>query len=202
MKFSLYKQQYLYLALALISVCIALTSHVLAQEHTMTDGTKMQGMKNEMKDTKAVGRASISEDTRNRTTHLIDNSTQKMTSATGRLDDVAKRLETRLAKLSQKGVDTKIAEEALARAVRTLDEAKQAVATARTSANASLTSDSPRESFKTARTQFATARQLIRDSFISLRETINEMKDAVQEAQINRGVSSAAAVMKSKAITE
>jgi hypothetical protein len=127
----------------------------------------------------------------NRFINLVRNVFERMDAAITRLENVAARLEARITKLTALGVDTGPALTPLNEAKRKLAEARRMLGEAKSEAESGLVSDTPRERFTATRAKFTLIREEIRSSFILLRESLMELKDAVMEEGLNRGVSSA-----------
>ncbi len=160
-----------------MSLCFVLATQVSAEENRNTVGAASQGSER---------RAQISETLQNRMINLVRNVGGKMNSAIGRLENIAERTEERLTILDTQGVQTAAARASLEQAKAKLTEAKIMLQETGSDAESALVSDNPRDSFKVVRPQYTDVRSDIRDSYIYLRETILELKDAVQEAELNK----------------
>lgn len=190
--FSKRKIHYLYLILAVVSIILAGVSY--ARAATTDPASARPSAEARMANGQAIReerKATMSTELQNRFINLVRNAANRMEAAIVRLENVAGRIETRIAKLEAEGVDTAEALASLSDAKNKLGEAKSALAQVRAEAENALVSDSPRERFKVARERFTNIRGSIRESYIFLREALSALKDAVKEAELNRGVSSA-----------
>lgn len=153
-------------------MCFAFVSHVSAQ-----------GAQEAAANANRASKAALSVEKQDRFINLVRNISQRMDGVVNRLADVTARLETRMSILESQGVDTASARTSLSDAQNKLGETRQALIEAQAHAEAALMSETPRESFKSARTEFANVRSTIRDAYIFLRETVIKLKDAVEEAE-------------------
>jgi hypothetical protein len=192
------KIQYLYLGLTIVSILLGLVSYARAQETTTSPAVDGRTAASEARETR---RAALTQDMQDRFINLIRNAYGRMDAAITRLENIATRLEERIALLEEDGVDTSLALQPLNDAKNKLEEAKSALAQAKANAENSIVSDTPRERFTVARQQFVNIRQAIRDAYILLRESVAELKDAVTEADLNGGGVSDA-VQNSEPVTE
>jgi ABC-type transporter Mla subunit MlaD len=124
-----------------------------------------------------------------RIVNLSNNVAARLSSVLVRMDHIAARLETRIDKLTHAGVDTSSARAKLTEAQKTIDNA-QAKLSSLSSASNAIRSDSPRETFALVRAQFTEIRDLARQAHTLLKETVSLLKNAVQTAELNQGVSS------------
>jgi len=190
--FSKRKVHYLYLILAIVSLLLALVSYARAE--TTEPATSRQTVEARMEDKQAAReerRSTMTTELQNRFINLVRNVFERMDAAITRLENVATRLETRTTKLATLGIDTGPALIPLSEAKRKLAEARRMLGEAKSEAESGLVSDTPRERFAATRAEFTLIREEIRSSFILLRESLTELKDAVMEEELNRGVSSA-----------
>ncbi len=192
--FSKRKIHYLYLILAIVSLLLALVSYARAETTTTESAVMRPSVETRMEDRQAAReerRSAMTTELQNRFINLVRNVFERMDAAITRLENVATRLETRITKLTALGVDTAPALVPLNKAKTKLADAKRMLDEAKSEAETGLVSDTPRERFTAARAKFAAIRTEIRDAYILLRESLTELKDAVMETELNRGVSSA-----------
>lgn len=179
------KVHYLYLILAIVSMVLGVVSYARAQEPT---GSMQAAAQN----ANTARSTSLTTEQRDRFINLIRNVYTRMEGAAARLENIAARLDERIVKLEAEGVDTSEALPPFNQAKERLSTIKAALEGAKASAETGILSDTPRERFKTARTQFHTITEALRETFLLLRQTNTALKDAVMEANLNNnGVSDA-----------
>ena len=135
-------------------------------------------------------KAALREIIQQRIINLSANMSNRMEAAIERFYNIIGRLETRIEKLKQSGVDT-------ASAAAKLREASQLLAEAKTKLNnidglvySATTSTQPKSDWKVVRETYQEAGRLIRASHQALRETVALLKTAVSE----KGLQKSAAV--------
>ena len=163
MKFHFCKKQYIYLGLALVSIGLAFTTHVSAQETTAAD-------------------PALSERTQNRIINLARNMISRFSAAAERSEQITGRMESRIQKLKAQGVDTAQAEEVLGYARAELNEAKGTIGSLDSMTMEAVTSESPADSYYEVKQQFRIASFSIRDSYTHLRTIIGILSTAEAEA--------------------
>lgn len=132
----------------------------------------------------------LSRNTQERVINLSRNIINRLTAAVERMDNIIARLETRIEKLKVLGVDTTSAEIKLTDAKNALAAAKDTLEELN-SVETSLKSDAPRAAFRSIRTQFIGAHDLIKQTRTLLAETVALLKDAVKSADLGSGASNA-----------
>lgn len=169
---------------AMASNTEAMRAKIEEQRENMASRT--EAIREKIEERKTV----INERIKNRILALADNVSRKMRAAVGRLNQIIGRFETRVALLEERGIDGSDATAKLA-------EAKSYLATAsnileneiNAAVDATVGSDTPRESWMNARAQFSEARIAIRNAHQALREALALLKRAVAEAEESSGVS-------------
>jgi hypothetical protein len=177
------KVHLVYMTLGAVSMLLAGVSYVRAQETIDPMPPEHRGMMREVVESRRTG---LSEAQQNRFINLVRNTVSRMEGAITRLENISGRLEARMAKLQAEGIDTTGAATSLAEAKRILAEATSALASLKAGAENGIISDTPRERFTASREEFITIRQSIRSAFILLRESVNELKDAMAEARLRK----------------
>jgi hypothetical protein len=177
MKFTFCKKQYIYLALAVLSACLALATQVFAQGPNEN----------------AQDRAQANQGAPDRITILVNNMTGRMTAATGRMTIIANRLETRIAKLEQQGYPIVESVTLLVQARQSLAKTNESVQKFSTIAETISTSNSPKQSFAEVREAFGTARTNVLETHRLLREVVTKLKEEIRAAEnaANSGVAPA-----------
>lgn len=139
----------------------------------------------------AEKRAALSSQMQERMKMLSGNVKERISKTISRLQDLADRLDVRMAALEERGVDTTDAEATLEEARAKLEEALAALADIDIDVEYAATSETPKEDWAAARAQFATVHGLIKEAHALLRTSVAELKSAVQEADLGQGVSAA-----------
>lgn len=202
MKFTLCKKQYLYLALAFMSLCFAFVSHVSAEQPVTTENTggvvsetPGEGLENantNLEDTESR-KDMLTESAGRRIQNLAGNMTARMNAAASRFVIITDRLETRIEKLEMQGYPTGDAFEIVLSARRELRKAQDAIGNFDTLIQQVSFVDSPKESFKAARTEFTTAKNSLLETHRLLREAVTELKNEIRTAEEENGSSPAVA---------
>ena len=191
MKITFCKKQYLYLALATISLCLALTASVFAQVPDARETPLRNAIGQNGQREPGALRAKLDERVQNRLINLVRNATHRMESAILRLENITERLESRMDKLQDAGVDSPTAREYLKDAKGKLTEARQQLNEARTFAENAATSDDSLTQFKNARERFTNIRVSIKDAYALIRESLELLKAEVKATDMGTGASSA-----------
>lgn len=144
----------------------------------------------ERQENRELRRSAISRSAQDRIINLSQNVITRLTSATERMNNIVGRLEARIEKLQALGVDTTPAEAKLNEAKNAL-LAVEDVLSEFGSIETMVRGETPRDSFSQVRTQFIGARDLIKQARSLLIETVALLKEAVRNADLNRGVSDA-----------
>lgn len=190
MKISFCKKQYLYLILAIISICLAFSTHVFAQTPEVANeaasvsargGDDAKLTTTENTEQPQIGK--INRGAQERIINLIRNTTHRMEGALLRLENVIMRLETRMDKLVLEGIDSPEARTTLEDAKNKLAEARQQLFETRALAEAALLSEDPRPLFTQARSNFTNIRISIKDSYTLIRTALTILKESVRTAQ-------------------
>ncbi len=181
MKFTFCKKQYIYLALAIVSACIALTTHVFAQEPFepgLQEGGPGGAAMNE--EPRGNTRGEISEKVRDRVINLAGNLEAQMRATIERMTNIASRLDTRILKLKATGVSTEAAESELTRARASLQVAQDALNALVQALQKLPVADDAGASFNNARAQLMQAHTALQDTTAVLRNVVALLKDAMR----------------------
>lgn len=178
MKFGFCKKQYVYLGLAIVSIGLAVTSHVSAQEPTGVTGAESQEQGEVAKEEDTEGeKAVLPESVQNRIINLARNMISRLEAAAERSEQINKRTESRIRKLSEQGVETDTAEMVLKYAKAELTEAQAVLPSLDANMVAAVSSDSPREAYKNVKKQFRIASASVRDSYVHLKTIVGLLKN-------------------------
>ncbi len=177
-----------FVGIVLLIAFSALAPLTRAEESTTPASGTMQA--SERQENRELRRSAISRSAQDRIINLSQNVITRLTSATERMSSIIGRLETRIEKLKALGVDTAPAEAKLTEAKNAL-LAVEDVLEELGSVETVVRGDTPRDSFAMVRTQFLGARDLIKQTRSLLIETVALLKEAVRNADLNRGVSDA-----------
>lgn len=211
MKFTLCKKQYLYLALAVISMVLAVATHAFAEESPANfpppDGPipvvddmgsiqaqtpKAREVRREERADQIKGQRTMLEaKMQERLINLARNVIGKMESATNRMDQIITRIDARIIILKGKGVDTSKAEAVLGNAKDSLATGKSMLTALDPSTVSAMTSEKPRDAFKTTKSQFMVTRATLRDTHEYLKEVVVLLKEAVKARELPSGASDA-----------
>ena len=121
---------------------------------------------------RADRQAALSEIRQQRVLNLSANISNRMDAAVTRLFSVVERLETRIEKLKQAGIDTAAAEAKLREAAEYVASARALLGNIDTLVYNATTSEQPLTNWQEVRTTYQEAARLIRASHQALRETI------------------------------
>jgi len=124
-------------------------------------------------------RVTLERPTQDRIVNLASNVEERLGAAIMRMEHIIKRLEVRIAKLKYEGVNTTEAEAKLTNAKNALAAAQNTLEELGSVQNA-VSSDAPRESFQSIRLQFMATGNLVRQTQVGLRETVELLKDAIR----------------------
>jgi hypothetical protein len=102
-----------------------------------------------------------------------------------RLENIAERIDSRIEKLEDDGMDMSAQAELLLNAEVEIDEAETEIAEARVELEAMLSSDTPREALENVRTALSEAKQALREARQALIETVQSIKRAMGEQEVN-----------------
>lgn len=191
-KFTLLDIALLFLLSMASVLCVGVTSAIGADETV----TEIQGMEN----TREVGtmkrenreepREAFTRTIQDRIINLAGNVTARLTAIFERLNTISTRLESRMQKLEEMGVNTQTARAKLAEA-NTMIRAGIDALSRTSSVSEAIRGNTPRESFARIRTQFTEIREMARQSYGLLKETVTLLKEAVRASESARGVSDA-----------
>jgi hypothetical protein len=171
------KIQYLYLGLIVVSLLLGLVSYARAQE---------AGSQEAAVNTAMPARKGLTQAQQDRFINLVRNVYTRLEAAANRLNNIVVRIDERIVILNSQGVDTSEALVPFNQAKSRLSAITSALQEAKASAESGIVSDTPRERFTTARTQFLNIHKALREAFLLLRETVSALKDAAKEAELNK----------------
>jgi hypothetical protein len=221
MKRAFYKPQYFYIAAVFVGVCLVGVSYARGQEpaeqggesdthssastsgeagtsHTEDKAVRMEtqqekrdARKETVSEKLEERKAVLTERIQNRIFNLTENMSTRMTAAVGRLRDIAKRIESRIQKLEERGVDTGVTADLLGDIFTGLDLAESKLQALPSQVEAAVSSDNPREAFKAVRASYKEVHVIIRRAHALLRDAVSLLKEAVRTAELGRGVSDA-----------
>lgn len=191
MKFTFCKKQYVYLALAVVSACLALVTQVFAQEpnenaRSAAEVQEMPPLPPQADTTRNSGAPQnqngrgLSAEKHERVTNLARNLEARLGAAIERLGNVATRLESRMNKLDSEGIDTSIARNTLAQARLEINNARTAAQEMLNAFTTSTETETSRTIFVHGRTYFMDSISNIRNAHVHLRETVVLLKEAIR----------------------
>lgn len=105
---------------------------------------------------------------------------RRYNAAIERLEGIALRIETRIEKLNERGIDTSEAERELQEAYGAIAAAQSQVGAAAASLEEILVSDSPRDALNESKILFQSAKETIRDAHGALVESIALLKASIE----------------------
>lgn len=126
-------------------------------------------------------RAALQERAQERLLNLAANMSNRMEAAIRRIDNVITRLESRIEKLKDTGVNTNEAEDHLATAKRYLTSASATLATIDTDVTQFITSNDPRAAWMRVKSIYESTRNDLRSAHQTLRDTVVSLGRAVAE---------------------
>lgn len=194
---------YIYLALILVTLLFVIAHEVraheghpehdapttIAQEDT-TPRETMEARREAVAEMREERRAALMENMQDRIINLAANVINRLAAATDRMYNIIARLDSRIEKLDENGVDTKAAQEKLTAAKSELEKADEAL-TDLESVSDAVRGDTPKEAFATVRAEFIAVRESLKLTHTYLRDTVALLKDAVRAAELGQGVSPA-----------
>lgn len=177
---------YFYQGLTIVVLCTVFftASLVHAQNQNATTGMPNR---DEMREARQM---QISENVQNRLINLVDNITRRIIATEVRFENIIARLDSRIAKLETEGVDTVATKERLNATKNSLENVKNSIKNLSSAARA-ITSEKPREAMAQIRTDLRTIQSQLRETHQGLIATVALLKEAIQNADVERGVSSA-----------
>lgn len=129
---------------------------------------------------------------RDRIKNLLGNIKRRMNAAIERIGNIADRIESRVEKLSERGVDESLALQFIEEARSELREASAIINnTTDAEMDTVIDSDRPRDAFASIKERIREAAGHIRSAHQALRSAVAALKEAVREAQGGGGVSDA-----------
>ena len=137
----------------------------------------------------AERRAALSERVQERIRNLAANMSNRMEAAIGRLENIADRIDRRIDKIEDQGVDVSGAQEKLAQARSSLSDAETLLLDIDALVHAAASAETPRETWAGVRQVYLDTKTAILSAHQSLRATLEELKAAVQVTQTGQGVS-------------
>jgi hypothetical protein len=127
-----------------------------------------------------------------RVTNLAANMSNRMEAVLERLQNITNRLESRIIKLNEQGVDTTASAAALVSAQLSLDGARAEISDIDASVYAAVSAADARAEWTTLKAKFSTVRDLLKTAHSELQQSISLLKEASVEvrSQQNTDVSS------------
>lgn len=116
-----------------------------------------------------------------RITNLAANMSNRMEAAIGRMRNVIARLESRMDKLDERGIETVAARAELSVAVRHINEAAATLGNIDAEVAAFVGSENPRETWKNVKALFESSRDSLRLAHASLKKVIELLREAITQ---------------------
>ncbi len=186
MKFTLCKKQYIYLALAVISLALALTTRVFAQEMAPTEnGSGAEQVESRLTDENTQAgerRSGLKLAVQDRIVNLSQNVTGKMRAAVNRMEQIIGRIDARTTLLKGQNIDTVAIESSVQSAKNSLAFAKNKLPLIDAFVIEQVSSENPAESFKNIKSEFAAIRDAIRNTHNILIFTVSLLKEAADKS--------------------
>lgn len=129
-----------------------------------------------------------------RITNLAANMSNRMDAVIARIQNIIDRLETRIAKLKETGLDTAAAESSLASAQVSINAAASAIGNIDAEVAAAVGSEDARAGWVSVKESYSSIRNHIKQAHTELRATVAALKAAAAEMSDGRGVSDAVRV--------
>ncbi len=172
--------------------CVGIIKAVAAEETPagMPAVERMRENAEVRTETRAERRGVLESNIQDRVINLASNVTGRLTAALDRMNNIAIRIDSRIAKLDAMGVETTRAKTRLAEAQKVIDDARTKLKNIPSIDNA-IRGDAPRESFTAIRAEFVVVRDLARQSHTLLIDTVAILKEAVRTHESGNGVSDA-----------
>jgi len=131
---------------------------------------------------------SISNNRQIRITNLAANMSNRIEAAIERFTKISTRIETRISKLEQAGIDTTDAKQKLSVAQETLNLAQTNISTIDILVYNATTSQTPKEDWSTVKQTFLATGKLLRESQQELREVVKSLKEAIRVNKIGEKI--------------
>lgn len=183
MKFSLCKQQYIYLALAALSLALAITTRVFAEE--VVSPAQPNVSVGEVQELGTV----LEIRTQDRIVNLTHNVTGKMGAAVARMEQIIGRLEARVQIEKARGVDTAEVERAIESAKNSLQFAKNKLPVLNAFVIEGVSSADPEPAFTDVKSELISIRDAIRNAHSILLHALSTLKEAVVASDSGTGES-------------
>jgi len=162
-----------------------------ARERIQTVQERQRQIEAEVKQRRAQAQAqgeerrqALQERAQERLLNLAANLSNRMEAAIRRLDNVVMRIESRIAKLNELGVETSQAEINLTVAKRDLASARATLANIDSDVAGFITSNDPRAAWSRVKTIYESARQDIRSAHTNIRQVVADLKEEMMRSEI------------------
>lgn len=151
----------------------------------------MEERMSERTEAQAQRRAQLSIRVAERITNLAANVSNRMEAAIARLGSIADRLESRMNKLEGNNVDITLARASLESAHMELAAARDSLSDIDVEVLAATGSENPIQAWQNTRATYKTAKEHIVTAHNLMKQTVLELKTAVQQAEFGNGASEA-----------
>jgi hypothetical protein len=166
-------------------------SQQTARENTQADRAPLRNgiasstaqQRTEVQGQSADPKTALEARTQERVTNLAANMSNRMEAVIERLQNITNRLESRIIKMSDSGVDTTASAAALASAQLSLDEARTEIRNIDVSVYTAVSSADVRAGWTTLKAKFTTIKNFIKTAHSELRSSITLLKEASLEAR-------------------
>ncbi len=155
----------------------AIPEPVTPLETSRVQNNGTSSVQDAMKEKIAERKMAINQNMQDRIINLATNVTNRLKAGSSRMENIIIRIESRILKLKAENIDVTRAEAKLGEAKISLAAATTAIAQLGSIQNA-ITSDDFRGAFAPIRAQFMTIRNLLRQTHMSLQETVLLLKEA------------------------
>ncbi|NQV93291.1 hypothetical protein HQ403_02225 [Candidatus Kaiserbacteria bacterium] len=127
--------------------------------------------------------AELKEKKQERVANFLNNVKRKMDAAISRLLQLSERIESRIVKLEERGVDMTESRRLIGDAKNDIEKAKENIATSVENAREALAADLSRDSFGNVVSELTKAKENLRNAHASLIQTIRAMKSSISDSQ-------------------
>lgn len=145
---------------------------------------EMEERRAEMEERRSQIQVTLSERVQARIENFANGLFRALDAGVLRLENIAERIDSRIEKLEDDGMDMSTQAELLLDAEVEIEEAEAEIAEARVELEVMLSSDTPREALEDVRVALSEAKQALREAKQALVETVQSIKRAISEAEI------------------